>query len=89
MQLDKLNLKNISFVKIDVEGHERQLLKGSKKFFKYNRPNVLIEVKKDNLNLIKKFFKELNTGYKLVNKKKFNFKFSKENYFFSTDLKYL
>lgn len=82
-KLDDFHFKNISFIKIDVEGHELSLLRGAKKFFKFNKPNCLIETKKDNLPKVKKFFNNLNVKYRCVSKKNYVFKFSKENYFFS------
>ena len=32
--LDKLNIKSVFFLKVDVEGHEPKLLKGAKKILK-------------------------------------------------------
>jgi len=86
-KLDNFNFKNICFIKIDVEGHEISLLNGAKKIFKSNKPNCLIEIKKGNLFKVKKFFKSIDNKYKCISKKKFFFKFSQENYFFSTDFK--
>lgn len=86
-KLDSFNFKRISFIKIDVEGHEINLLEGAKKTFKLNKPNCLIEIKKGNLSNVKKFFKSIDIKYKCVPKKKFAFKFAKENYLFSKYLK--
>ena len=82
-KLDDFNFKNISFIKIDVEGHEINLLNGSKKTFKLNKPDCLIEIKKGNLSKVKKFFKSIDNKYSYISKNKFSFKFSRENYFFS------
>ena len=82
-KLDIFNFKKVSFVKIDVEGHELKLLNGAKKFFRSNKPDCLIEAKKENLLKVKKFFKNLNVEYKYIPKRKFSFKFSKENHLFS------
>lgn len=41
---DDLNLQNIGYVKIDVEGHELQTLKGMKNILIQNKPAILIEV---------------------------------------------
>mgnify|MGYP001284461420 CR=1 FL=1 len=82
-KLDNFNFKNISFIKIDVEGHELKLLKGATHIFKTYNPDCLIEVKKGNLLKVKKFFNEINTKYRCIPKEKFLFKFAKENYFFS------
>ncbi len=44
-QLDKFNFTNrISFIKIDVEGHEAEVIKGSEKTIKNNKPILLIEI---------------------------------------------
>ena len=50
-KLDYYKFKNIGFIKIDVEGHELSLLRGAIKFFKKNKPDCLIEIKTENLNL--------------------------------------
>jgi FkbM family methyltransferase len=42
--LDSYNLKNISIMKIDVEGHEISVLEGALDTIKRNRPKILIEV---------------------------------------------
>ena len=81
-KLDSFNFKNISFIKIDVEGHELKLLNGSKKFFKLNKPNCLIEIKKKNLPQVQKFFNSLNLNYKCKQKVD-TLKLAKENYLFS------
>ena len=44
-KLDNLNFTNkISFIKIDVEGHEVQVIKGSEKTIKNNKPILLVEI---------------------------------------------
>jgi FkbM family methyltransferase len=40
------NNKNIDFIKIDVEGHELEVLKGMNIFLKINKPIFLIEIEK-------------------------------------------
>jgi FkbM family methyltransferase len=42
--LDKYNFKNISIIKIDVEGHELSVLNGAINTIKLNKPKILIEV---------------------------------------------
>jgi len=79
-KLDSFNIKNVSFVKIDVEGYELQVLKGGRKLFLNNKPNCLIEIKKKNLKNVKKFFNDLNRNYHLIK----NNKLHKENYLFIT-----
>ena len=39
----KMNLLDVGFVKLDVEGHEMSVLKGMKETIKKFRPNFLIE----------------------------------------------
>lgn len=41
--LDSLGLKNVGFIKIDVEGHEAAVLAGSRDLIKRDRPNLLLE----------------------------------------------
>jgi FkbM family methyltransferase len=82
-KLDSFNFKNISFIKIDVEGHELKLLQGSKKIFKRNKPNCLIEISKKNLPKVKEFFRSLKKNYNCIPKNKFSFNFTKGNYLFS------
>jgi len=41
--IDKMNLLDVGFVKLDVEGHEISVLKGMKETIKKFRPNFLIE----------------------------------------------
>ena len=54
-KLDEFNFKNkISFIKIDVEGHEIEVVNGSKELIKNFKPNLMIEIEekhsKNNLN---------------------------------------
>lgn len=67
--LDSLKLKNVSVMKIDVEGHELNALKGSKKTIKDSKPVILLEVwskRKTRLNNVKKFLKEVNYSMKHI-----------------------
>ena len=57
--LDTFNLKNISFIKIDVEGYELNLLKGALNTIEKNKPMIFIEKKKDYDDL-KNFLYDLN-----------------------------
>ena len=44
-KLDELNFnKKISFIKIDVEGHETEVIKGSENTIKINKPILLVEI---------------------------------------------
>ena len=63
---DLLANKNIGFIKIDVEGHEKNVLKGSETLIKKNKPILLVEIEErhskekveDTINFIN------NLGYK-------------------------
>lgn len=43
-RLDDLRIKNIGFIKIDVEGFEAQVIEGGAETIKSNKPNLLIEM---------------------------------------------
>ncbi len=44
MTLDSLHLKNVSLIKIDVEGMEDQVLAGAQNTLRENRPLILLEI---------------------------------------------
>ena len=44
VKIDDLNLKDIGFIKIDIEGHEFSALKGMEEMLKIQKPNLLIEI---------------------------------------------
>ncbi len=47
IKLDELlENRNISFIKIDVEGHEREVITGSKRIITKNKPTLLVEIEK-------------------------------------------
>ena len=65
--LDEYQFKHkIGFIKIDVEGHEKNVLEGAKNLIKKNKPNLLVEIEErhsqlkveDTINFIN------NLGYK-------------------------
>lgn len=61
--LNTYNSKNIDFIKIDVEGHELEVLKGMNIFLKKNKPIFLIEIEKRHNASFEKvftFFKKRN-----------------------------
>lgn len=58
--LDSYNMQEVEFIKIDVEGHEVEVLKGALNTIVSNRPTLLIEIKEDNLSKVKSFFSTLN-----------------------------
>ena len=43
--LDSMNLRNVDFLKIDVDGHEGYLLQGAKQFLSVNSPVIMCEIK--------------------------------------------
>jgi FkbM family methyltransferase len=43
-RLDELGIRNIGFMKIDVEGFESNVLKGATEILRNDRPNLLIEI---------------------------------------------
>lgn len=59
--LDEFNLLDVEFIKIDVEGHELEVLNGSIQRLIRCRPIVLIEIKYENLVNVFNYFDEL--GY--------------------------
>jgi FkbM family methyltransferase len=42
--LDEYDFRDVSFIKIDVEGHEEAVLKGAQRTLSTNRPSLLIEI---------------------------------------------
>ena len=45
IKLDEINFTNkISFIKIDVEGHELNVIEGAKETIRKHRPNLLVEI---------------------------------------------
>ena len=63
-KLDDILLdKKIGFIKIDVEGHEKEVIEGAKNIIKKNRPVLLVEIEErhskntvnDTINYINKF----------------------------------
>lgn len=79
--LDELNLNDVDFIKIDVEGHELEVLKGGINTLNECRPTVLVEIKDENLEDTFSFFKQLKfQKYKLEDL--INVSSSRENYIF-------
>lgn len=48
--LDSFALENVVFVKIDVEGHEYNVLRGGEKLFHRQRPSLLVEIEQRHIN---------------------------------------
>lgn len=49
MRLDDLDLPDVSFIKVDVEGHELKVLRGAENTLRRWRPDLLIEVAEVNM----------------------------------------
>ena len=47
--LDSLNFSDVDFVKIDVEGHELEVIQGSRKVLKKYKPILLVEIEQRHL----------------------------------------
>jgi FkbM family methyltransferase len=58
-RLDDFGLRNVSLIKMDVEGHEVATLEGSVRTVEVNRPVVIIEVKPPNREAVDNFFRTL------------------------------
>jgi hypothetical protein len=85
--LDSLNLKDIDFVKIDVDSHEGYLIEGAQNFLKENSPVILIENKPNSqkarqlADMPDPFEILTSLGYTLVEKiSKNDFVFIKQEY---------
>ena len=57
--LDSFGLDDVTFVKVDVEGHELELLYGARLTIRQNRPVVLIEVKDRNRAAVGDYFRDM------------------------------
>lgn len=64
--LDNLisNNQKIKLIKIDVEGHEFQVLEGAKNIIEYSKPIILIEIFKKNLDNLKHWCEINNYKFK-------------------------
>lgn len=79
--LDKFNIQAVSFIKIDVEGHELEVLKGAVETLARSRPILLIEIKEQNRSEVFAFFAKQNYQKKKL-EDIIGIKGSEENYFF-------
>jgi len=59
--LDGFAIPDVAFIKIDVEGHEVEVLAGARETIERCRPTVLIEVKNANVRAVDSYFQ--NLGY--------------------------
>ena len=92
-RLDDIGIKNaIGFIKIDVEGHEKNVIIGGKSLIHKNKPIMLVEIEKKHTNkpIIEtiNFIKELNyecfylVEDKLINIKNYDDKLLRNNFIF-------
>jgi FkbM family methyltransferase len=70
INLDKLNIKNVSLIKIDVEGSELDVLKGSKNTIRFFSPTLFVEVS-SKLTNIKKISSFLGKDYMIFSAVKY------------------
>lgn len=54
--LDDFNLTGVDFIKIDVEGHEIEVIKGAARTIEDSRPVMLVEVKDQHLQPLNEWF---------------------------------
>jgi len=81
VRLDDLVLQDVGFIKIDVEGHEVELLKGAHNFFQRNKPVCLIECRERNKAAVDEYFAGL--GFMLVDtKQQYGFTLSSNNFLY-------
>ena len=79
-KLDSFNFVNkISFIKIDVEGHEVEVIKGSEKTIKNNRPILLVEIEEQYTQ------KKVKDTLKYINSLGYNSFYFKDNILNSTN----
>jgi FkbM family methyltransferase len=79
--LDSFNIERVAFIKIDVEGHEIEVLKGGANTLRSNRPIVLVEIKSHNIAEAFSLFADM--GYEQRKFERFvNATSEEENYIF-------
>jgi len=76
---DILKNKDISFIKIDVEGHEKEVINGSKNIIINNRPALLVEIEERHSN------HPVNETIKFINNLGYNFFYVKDNNLYKTN----
>ena len=69
VKLDDFKVKDVKLIKVDVEGYELEMLKGSKKTILKHKPDLFIECATDSIfKDIWKFVNELDVGYRVFPK---------------------
>jgi len=81
LPLDSFGLEKVLFIKIDVEGHEIEVLRGAFLTIERERPQILIEVKKEHEEVVFSYFDRLSYQ-KLRLEELIGKKGEDENYFF-------
>ena len=76
---DILKNKDISFIKIDVEGHEKEVINGSKNIIINNRPALLVEIEERHSN------HPVNETIKFINNLGYNSFYVKDNNLYKTN----
>ncbi len=76
---DILKNKDISFIKIDVEGHEKEVINGSKNIIINNRPALLVEIEERHSN------HPVNETIKFINNLGYNSFYVKNNNLYKTN----
>jgi FkbM family methyltransferase len=80
--LDSFNIQEVDFIKIDVEGHELEVLKGACQTIRSNMPVILVEIKDKNIDCVTEFL--VNIGYQRQKLEEIiGIKGSLENYIFT------
>jgi FkbM family methyltransferase len=59
-RLDDFGIAGVGLIKIDVEGHEVEVLKGAGETIQRSRPIVLVELKKEHMQDVKAWFLEFD-----------------------------
>ena len=74
--IDSLNIKDVDFIKIDVEHYEWFALQGAKETIETYHPIIMMEVKKDNpyRDQIMKFMKDQGYEHEPIGEMDFVFK---------------
>jgi FkbM family methyltransferase len=78
--LDSFDIAELDFMKIDVEGHELEVLRGARKTLETNSPTLLIEIKRENVKAVSGYLREI--GYEMVNKESLIGQSNNENFLF-------